>query len=305
MKRKKYHTSVLVSVMSIMLCLVLVFSLTLSKNQVDYQMKDSKLVYGLPEYSFQVETTLVNNTEPIQIERLSFEGRPFLNKSITIYALLFTPQHEKNLPAIIFLPGAGVTSDATRALSTRIALQGYAVLVLDQRGVGQTAGPFTSMQEDYEIFSQRLEPLQHLMVFDALQAVTLLKQRSEINTDNIALMGESMGGRYAMIAASLDKRVKGVIVISSAGYTLPLQSPDPAFAFLKSIDPDTYVASITPRQFFMLHGTNDSVISLASARHTFGLAQQPKEFFAAEGCAHGLCTQMEPILYEDLKKLFE
>ncbi len=301
MKLKK-HT-IWIALIIILTVIILVY--VTSKHTSSYQVINGKLFYSSYKGDALFARTIFNQTSIVQTDKISFVSRPFLNRSVTIYALLFMPaQHTKPLPAVIFLPGAGVTKEATSAISTRIALQGYAVLVLDQRGIGQTGGTIPSIEQDYAFFKQGYEPMQHLWVFDALKAFDILQHIPEVDKTKIAIMGESMGGRYALIAAALEPQLKGAILISSAGYNIPLQSEDPAHLFLKSIDPDTYASMISPRPLYMMHGDKDTVIPISSAQHTFFLAQEPKEFFTAEGCAHGLCTQMEPVLYTYLQKLF-
>jgi hypothetical protein len=73
---------------------------------------------------------------------------------------------------------------------------------------------------------------------------------------------------------------------------------------LISIDPDHYVDKISPRKVFMLHGNNDTMVSLDDAKKTFDIAKEPKKFFVADGCGHGYCNNMEDELREDLKKIF-
>jgi len=51
------------------------------------------------------------------------------------------------------------------ARSVDIANLGYAVLVIDQRGIGQTGGSYPSLQDDYEYIYLGKESIQHLGVY--------------------------------------------------------------------------------------------------------------------------------------------
>ena len=184
-----------------------------------------------------------------------------------------------------------------------LANEGYASLTIDQRGIGQTGGLYPSMEQDYEISKQN-EPIQHISIYDALHSFDLLRDIREIDKNNVIMMGESMGGRYALISTAIDKRIKGVITISASGYHVSQNDPSSYTDYLVSIDPDHYINKIFPRDIIMFHGTNDSLISSNSAKQTFNLANQPKKFYLAEGCTHGYCDKMQSDLLNSLKETF-
>jgi len=94
-------------------------------------------------------------------------------------------------------------------LAKKIASFGYAVFTFDQRGVGETGGYYPNLEQDYKISLDGKEPIQHLSVYDALKAYDFLKRIKQVDKKNIVMAGESMGGRYAMIAAAQEKNVKG------------------------------------------------------------------------------------------------
>jgi fermentation-respiration switch protein FrsA (DUF1100 family) len=220
-----------------------------------------------------------------------------------IYGLLAMPVAKTKVPGIVLLPGGGVSKEGEFSRADIMAKLGYAVLVIDQRGIGQTAGYYLNMEQDYQVFSQGNEPIQHLSVFDALRSFDVLRDIDGIDKDNIAIVGESMGGRYAIIAAALDPRLKGVIGISTSGFDVKKDN-SPYNSYLLSIDPDHYVSKISPRKVFMLHATNDTVIPMQNAKYTFNLANEPKKFYIAEGCGHGYCDAMYNALKEDLFEMF-
>lgn len=273
-------------------------------QQEIYQVKDGTVSYtqdrGKPDY----QIVLSSKGETYDIYNITFLSRPFLQYSTTIYALLYLPKIAKQVPALIYLPGGGVPKEGAATLSTFMVKEGYAVLVLDQRGIGQTEGYFLSLDDDYKVFSQGKEPIQHLAVFDVLKAFDVLRAVKEIDQKNIALVGESMGGRFALVAAALDNRIKGVIAISTSGYHVTKDVTKPGNEFLLSIDPDQYINKIAPRPLFMLHSKKDSIVPYASAQQTFILAKEPKNFFTAENCDHGFCQEMQEALKKDLKDLF-
>ena len=274
------------------------------KNHKIYEVKENALSYSKNRGSPNYEIALQSSNVSYNVYEITYESRPLINFSTTIYALLFMPKNKENVPALLFLPAGGGAKEGRAPLAIDLAKQGYAVMTIDQRGVGQTGGYYLNFEDDYNVFIEGYEPVQHLSVYDALSAFDVLREIENIDKDNIAISGESMGGRYAIIAAALDDRIKGALIISSAGFhikQIPSLSANPYFA---SIDPDNYIGKIAPRQLIMMHAENDSIISLADAQLTFSKANEPKKFYLIGGCQHGYCDKMHDALMESLKKIF-
>ena len=221
-----------------------------------------------------------------------------------IYGLLTLPKNiTEQLPGIILLPGAGVSKESELRLAEKIAGLGAAVLTIDQRGVGETGGNFPSLEEDYANFIQAKEPVQHLMVYDALKAYDLLYSAPFVDPDRIIIAGESLGGRNAIIAAAIDRNIKGVLVISWAGIDL-INGPDNnKNAFLNSINSDRYIDQITPRKIVMMHNLNDKNIPFGAAVSSYNKAQEPKRLIYVNdtSCNHGYCDSMYDGLVDGLK----
>lgn len=247
--------------------------------------------------------------ETFEVYRTSFASRPLLNSQTHIAALLFMPRAAANatnrsFPAIVFLPGGGGTKESRAPIAILFARAGYVTMVIDQRGIGESAGQYLDSQSDYRIFAGGAEPMQHLAVYDALRSFDILRAHPAVNSKRIILTGESMGARYALIAAALDNRIAGVLAISAAGFNIPPAPEQQGNNYLRSIDPDNYVARIAPRPLAMLHDPNDTVVPLADAQRTFEKAGEPKKFFTHSGCNHGTCPKMNRSLEEALRFIY-
>jgi dienelactone hydrolase len=212
-----------------------------------------------------------------------------------IYALLLEPKGEQiPYPGVVLLPGAGVSKEAEMPVAREIAKLGYAVIVPDYRGLGETGGVVPPLQDDFGSYLEGKVSVQHLMIIDALVAADVVSTRKGVDPNNIILMGESFGGKIAMIATAIDSRMKGAIAISSAGFHYLPQNDPNKDKFVESLDADNYVAKITPRQLIMIHNEYDKNIPISSAAATFEKAKDPKLFVAINSteCNHGYCSAM-------------
>ncbi len=247
--------------------------------------------------------TLFNQTENYTQEKVIFGS-----KGTKIYGYLFLPKTKNKVPAIVFLPAAQATKeDGGFNNALRLISMGYAVFTIDQRGIGETGGKITNMDEEFNLFINKKEPIQHQMVYDVLRSFDFLKEVKEVNKNKIAFMGESMGGRFAIIAAAIERNSNGVVVISTSGYGTVAKVNTDALDFFKSINPDTYMKLISPRKVIMIHTENDDVVPLDNALYTFNLANEPKRFLLIKDkeCKHGYCDKMYEGLKKELEDLFK
>ncbi|WP_292389133.1 alpha/beta hydrolase [Methanosarcina sp. UBA5] len=234
------------------------------------------------------------------LKLLSFES-----KGEKIKALLRIPVNSSSCPGLVLLPGAGVSKEAEQGLAVELSKMGYATLTLDQRNLGSI-----NTERDLELFKAGLEPVEYTMVYDALKASDVLAVQPEINPEKLAILGESNGGRFAIIACALNPSLKGVIGISTSGYGTEkidpsLANDSEAYQFYRSIDPDTYLSSLPPSKFVQIHSFNDPVISYDLALRTYSLAKDPKAMYNVTEATHGYTTSMRPYLEKELTLLLK
>ncbi len=252
---------------------------------------------GVPVF----DSMIVNNSPDHTLQYINYSSR-----DAVISALLRLPNSSGQVPGILILPGAAVTKEGEQGLSAELAKMGYASMVIDQRNNGGV-----DFQMDGELFEAGYEPDQHKMVYDALRAVDVMRQYPEVDPDNIAIIGISNGGRFAIIAAGIDPSVNGVVGISTNGYDVESFISEPSgqltqnqTRFLRSIDPDIYLDKLSPRKLVMIHMTNDSVIPLELAQATYEKANEPKVFYPLEGTGHGYNDAMKDVLEDELTHMF-
>lgn len=225
----------------------------------------------------------------------------YKSKGTDMHAHLYRP-HIDNAPAVIIAPAAGAAKEGQKGLAEFLAGNGYAVLAIDQRGIGETQyTPRDAQTEFDEYMQQKKETTEQLMVYDVLRAFDVMSQTEGIDKSNIILEGESMGGRFAMIATAIEPRIKGIVVISSSGYGIVT---GPMKEYIDTVNPDNYVHLISPRKLLMFHSATDTVVPPEMAKATYELAKEPKELIGMPPeCIHGYCDQIRDQLLKTLEEI--
>ena len=298
MKKRKLFA--LLIILIIIIGIYFIYFRNLKNHEPVYQFKGDKFYYSLERGKIEYEMIFRSDNISYEMYNISFYSRDFLQYKTKIYGILLMPKNKINFAGVVLLPGGGGTKENEIGLATLIANEGYAVLTIDQRGIGETGGYYLSFQDDYKVFLQGGEPVQHLSVYDALASTDVLRNMKNIDKNKILIAGESMGGRYAIIAAAIDKRIKGVLAISTSGFHVKSDSSNESNFYL-SIDPDHYISDISPNYVIMLYGRNDSMISLRDAQFTYNLAGEPKKFFIFDKCGHGYCKDMD----DEIKRILQ
>jgi alpha-beta hydrolase superfamily lysophospholipase len=213
-----------------------------------------------------------------------------------LIAYLAAPQ--RPVAAVVYAPGAGEKIAAHDDRMVQYAAAGYAFLFADTRGNGgETPGlPFGQqlVQADYEKFSTGSWPQYYETVCDLMSARRYLSDRYGVP---VYAMGSSNGGRYAAIAAAVDPAFAGYVGISTSDWGIYDSvtgqgiTGDPV-RFAASLEPSTYIASISPRPVWIFHSQSDTIIPFASGQALFSHAQEPKTFIEFAG-AHGINSDVD------------
>jgi dienelactone hydrolase len=109
----------------------------------------------------------------------------------------------RNGAAVVLLPGAGATRTSVLGQAAVLARHGYGALLLDTRGHGLSGGHTM----DFGWWGDR----------DIAPAVSFLDRQPGVRPGKIALLGESMGGEQALVAAGSDPRVRAVVAEGAEG----------------------------------------------------------------------------------------
>lgn len=114
-------------------------------------------------------------------------------------AWLYRPGGDGEAPAVVMAHGlSGTRRDRLGPFAERFAEAGFAALVFDHRGFGDSGG-------EPDLF----EPARQLRDWRA--AIACARRRTRIDGDRIATFGSSMGGGNALAAAAADSRIAAAI----------------------------------------------------------------------------------------------
>jgi len=264
------------------------------KNSHYWEVSDKGLLKFNINNDIKFESYPYNENEYVNITEVVFESR-----GVNVYGLLVEPYSDFRLPGVVLLPGAGVSKESELGLAVTIARLGFIVITIDQRGVGETKYFLSDIDEDYKKFTEGGDVFQYLLVHDAIKAADVIRKNPKIEKDSIIIVGESLGGRVAVIAAAIDKRFNGALAISSSGLGFTPKGDEVKDKFISSIDADKYISLISPKRIAMIHNINDKNIPFEAAANTYSIAKEPKLLLymnETEKCNHGYCNEMHDSL---------
>ncbi|MBC7911748.1 MAG: alpha/beta fold hydrolase, partial [Pyrinomonadaceae bacterium] len=157
-----------------------------------------------PDYSAPPDAPFTAEEVKIKVKDFELAG-----------TLLLPKTGARPFPAVITSTGSGqqtrdepVIKDYKifRQLAEHLAARGIAVLRVDDRGVGDSTGLGTLDRATTFDFAD-----------DARAQVAYLRTRSEIDADNIAIVGHSEGGVIAPLVAADDPKLAAIVLLAGTG----------------------------------------------------------------------------------------
>jgi uncharacterized protein len=248
------------------------------------------------------QAILIEDTANYSLEKISYSSY-----NTKVYGLLRIPKNVTNPPVVVVLPAATVSKEADSAMANALSSWGYASLTLDERGNGgETKGSspmdFTT---GYHAYRSGDMPAQYAQIYDVLLGYDYVRSRKDLDGGNISVLGESMGGRFAIVAAGIEPGFKAAFVVSSGPYGIDAGNNTDAQRFVDSVEPATYVKRLPQRKLVMFHFTNDTIIPIAYGRSLYDNAGQPKAWYQYNGSVHGVYSDIyAPDLHAELRKVF-
>lgn len=182
----------------------------------------------------------------------------------------------------------GRSERPNRGYAKELANAGYVVIAPDYPSFGQYAG--------YDFAGDRYKSGTLKAVWNHMRCVDVLRQRSDVDGENIGAMGHSLGGHNAIFLGVMDQRVKAVV--SSCGWTpfhdykqgnITGWTSDrymPALRTEFGLDPDRVpfdfpelIAALAPRAFFSNSPLGDANFDYRGVEKTAPAARRIYELY--------------------------
>ncbi|TGE24859.1 alpha/beta hydrolase [Hymenobacter aquaticus] len=177
---------------------------------------------------------------PYRVEEVSFINT---QDNIRLSGTLSVPPGEGPFPGVVLISDMGPQDrDATQgefkmfgALADFMARHGVAVLRLDDRGVGQSQGDYTTATTAD-------------LVRDAQLGLNFLRTRPLIDFGKLGLIGHGEGGNVALLAAAQPLPPAFVVTLAASGVAGKDVLSQQAAGFLKAGEADTAQAALVKKQ---------------------------------------------------------
>jgi len=198
---------------------------------------------------------------------------------------------------------------AVRYISKALAAQGFAVLSFDFTGLGASDGEFADTN-----FSSSVE--------DLIAAAGFLDKNYEAPT---LIIGHSLGGAAALLAASRLTSVKAAVTIGSpadpnhvrhlisSGLSEIKQQGVATVSiggrpftvkqhFVDDLQNKNLAEIVrqTPKSFLFLHSPQDTTVGIENAAELYGAAKHPKSFVSLDGADHLLSDPKDSLYAGDV-----
>jgi uncharacterized protein len=160
-------------------------------------------VIGLTYFGF----SSWNGQRGYHTETVSFD-----NRGARLVGTLYLPDRPGKHPGIVWVHGGGPgTRQQFSPFATHFARTGYATVIFDKRGIGDSTGHY----EPATVRSDNLD----LLASDASAALSLLAKRPEVRADMTGFVGASAGGWVTAKAAVLNNHAAFMLLLSGATYS--------------------------------------------------------------------------------------
>lgn len=133
----------------------------------------------------------------------------FNSRGTRLVGTLYLPDRAQKVPGIVWVHGSGAQPRAFFApFAAHFARSGYAVLMYDKRGVGESSGVFVGGER--AIAPDNIDRL----AADASAALTYLAQRPEVRPGAVGFVGASQAGWITPRAAVLNGEAAFMLLLS-------------------------------------------------------------------------------------------
>ena len=217
---------------------------------------------------------------------------------------------KENNPTLFIVPGSGnqgardvidMPSELSKyyyqqGIGHKIANEGYIVYVIENRGWGERtidAGTLCKESDVFdsgEILERQLKNLGYdlinLQIIDTLQIFKSIQSDSDVNLDNMFMLGITHGGKITLRSSLFLPELKGVMIASSLFSTEHFGTKGNGYThgLLKYFDNPDLAATISPKPLYLSWGLNENFPHGLEAKtsHSANLIKKAYSLFGLE-----------------------
>ncbi len=189
---------------------------------------------------------------------------------------------------VVFMHGSGGTRADFLDEAILLARRGAVAITIDS-AFSRSAEP------DVQAGMESVATTRSLMIQtteDLLRSLDVLVRRYGVDPKRLALVGYSMGVQAATLAASLEPRLKALVVMAGRAYPSGRTTDPEAKRAFGPLDTIHYVGHVAPAAILFQGGKADTVIGRTEMEELYAAASDPREIRWYEG-GHGLLPSKE------------
>jgi dipeptidyl aminopeptidase/acylaminoacyl peptidase len=208
-------------------------------------------------------------------------------------------------PCVVLVYGYGGHKELMHGYAKILHDGGFATLMFDMRGSGLRRGEPVTLG-----YKER---------WDLMDAVRHVRSRPDIDPKRVGVLGVSMGGATALMAAEDDPHIKAIVADSAFADIADMIKPGidrfvgPRASILAQLivfyaetimgvksdelRPVRSAERMGERPLLIIHGEDDQLTTPESAHKLYKVAHGPKELWMVPNCSHGAAPSVVPDEY--------
>lgn len=211
-------TKVLCVVVVLLLCSLISFAQQINYPPIETVATDFKKLLERPRVALNPSFT-VTKTDSVIIE----QGFIYSEKNERVPILIYKPvTGAQSYPAVIFLHGTGGKKEDNKKIMYQLVKRGIIGVAIDARFHGERIAGGAHGSTEYVAAAtaawenkdkaHQTHPFLFDTAFDLWRVTDYLSTRPDVDANRIGMGGISMGGIETWLAASVDKRIKVIVL---------------------------------------------------------------------------------------------
>lgn len=250
-------------------------------KQIDTWRREMHSDLFIPDPLPKLETQTYSSTEitpGVTIDKVSY----VTGYGLRVPAVVYRPTHAPamRMPGIVVVDGHGADKSSWYSYYTGVlyARAGAVVVTYDPIGEGERNDEHKDFTGEHDQLIVNPESMPRrmggLMITDAMQAVSYLASRPDVDSQRIAMLGFSMGSFISSLTGAVDPRIHSVLLVGGGDLDGPngywdlshvmmcQGGPYRSLAFLGDRPAVVFTLNARRGDTFIINGTADAVVDI-------------------------------------------